>query len=257
MTTNNEFFSKHSESLDWIKGYSSGTGVLNGVNRQKGKPAEEYFSRNIDRNTSIFGRSGHILSRTTISSRILRKWQDAFWVHLLPATLAVFRSEESFKKWASNDRRNGKVLLMVDFDTFGTLKTRIRDEESIGNENFRAPTTKLISSIQKYSLGDVQGTFHGSEALYTCKLERFSSVGVDLIGSFASTSPTNLRSFRKVIQKCIQATTPCKQRSKRSKLKKNMMPQLGGTCLSTGMGSEISGSICHSHSIQIIGRFVL
>jgi len=251
-----EFISKHGELPDCAKRDATKAEVLNGANRQEEKSIEAIFFQNFDPNASTFGRSGRILSRTTISSRILRKWQDTFWVHLLPATLVVFRSEESFKKWAPKERRCGKVLLMLDFDTLGTLKTRRRDEESIENENFRAPTTKLISSVQKYSLGGVEATLRGSEALYACRLERLSSVGVDIIGSFASTSPTNLRSFRQVIQNCIQATTPCKSRSKRTKSKRSKMLQFDSTHHSTEINSAVTYSTCQSHCVQMRGQYV-
>lgn len=158
-----------------------------------------------DRNSMSFGRSGHILSRTTVAHRILRKWQNTFWIHLLPSTIIVFQSEEDFQKWASNESRFGKIMLKVDFNTLAISPRKIKDQQCREFENYKAPATKLISRIHKYTLGEVKAINRGEKPLYTCKLERLSSVGVDLVGSFASDKPTNLRTFRRAVHQCIKA----------------------------------------------------
>lgn len=176
---------------------------------------------------SPFGQSGHIRSRTSTASILLRKWQDSFWVHVLPATLMIFRSEQDFQKWAERDhspRKNRKVLLHVDFDTLGVLAGRNNMERGLNSNsllsNSKGSSAKLVSKLQKYSLGDVTTALYGSEALFVFKLERFSDVGVDAVASFASADQSQLRAFRRVIHDCIQITSRSKRRGpERSKAK--------------------------------------
>jgi hypothetical protein len=122
---------------------------------------------------SPFGQMGKIRSRTSTASILLRKWQDTYWVHLLPATLVIFRSELEFKKWAErgdySSRKSRKVLLYVDFDTLGILTGHSDKEKGLNSSsllsNSKGSSAKLVSKLQKYSLGDVVTTLHGNEAL--------------------------------------------------------------------------------------------
>lgn len=123
----------------------------------KEKSRKETISR-----TDLIGRSGHILSRATLSSKITRKWQDSFWVHLLPTTIVVFRSEENFQEWRAKERLSRKALLTIDFDSLGTVSTNSTWQTK---QSPKVPATKLISRVQKYSLGDIQATLRGGEAL--------------------------------------------------------------------------------------------
>jgi hypothetical protein len=114
-----------------------------------------------------YGQSGNILSRTSTSSMLFRKWQDAFWVHLYPATLLLFRTAADFDSWAHRGERR-KVMLRVDFDTFGILAGRgVQKGLNSNNPAGRSSksSTKLMSMLQKYSLGDVQTNFSGRTAL--------------------------------------------------------------------------------------------
>lgn len=85
---------------------------------------------------------------------------------------------------------------------------------------------------------------------FTFRLERLSGVGVDVIASFASTTPSHLRSFRQVLHNCIRTAMPGKSRSKNSsKLeKKGAEPESGeedthlSTIISTQVGSEMTRS---------------
>lgn len=198
--------------------------------------------------TDLIGRSGHILSRATLSSKITRKWQDSFWVHLLPTTIVVFRSEENFQEWRAKERLSRKALLTIDFDSVGTVSSTNSTWQT--KQSPKVPATKLVSRVQKYSLGDIQATLRGGEALFTFRLERLSGVGVDVIASFASTTPSHLRSFRQVLHNCIRTAMPGKSRLKgSSKLKKKgVEPESGeedthlSTIISTQVGSEMTRS---------------
>lgn len=127
--------------------------------------------------TPQFGSSGSILSRTTTSSKLLRKWQPSYWVHLLPATLLVFRSEQDFQKWKEErngdwsttiSRKSRKLLLDVDFDTLGILAGQ-RDIKGINKNsllaNSKGASPKLVSRVQKHSLGDVESCMLKSQVL--------------------------------------------------------------------------------------------
>lgn len=126
--------------------------------------------------TPQFGSSGNILSRTTTSSKLLRKWQPSYWVHLLPATLLVFRSEQDFQKWkeerngdwSTSSRKSRKLLLDVDFDTLGILAGQ-HDIKGINKNsllaNSKGASPKLVSRVQKHSLGDVESCMLKSQVL--------------------------------------------------------------------------------------------
>ena len=127
-----------------------------------------------------FGQSGQILSRTTASSKLLRKWQGSYWVHLLPATIVIFRNEQDFQKWAAEQssgdytarRKHRKVLLFVDFDTLGILTTGHNnnlEQRGLNSNsllsNSKGSSAKLVSKLQKYALGDVTTTLVGTQPL--------------------------------------------------------------------------------------------
>ena len=122
-----------------------------------------------------FGQSGQLLARATASSKLLRKWQNCYWVHLHPASLVVFRSRLDFQSWASMGddyvarRRDPKVVLFVDFDTLGMLAANPNLERGLNSNsllaNSKASSIKIISKLQKYSLGDVKTTLAGKMPL--------------------------------------------------------------------------------------------
>lgn len=122
-----------------------------------------------------FGQSGQLLSRATVSSKLLRKWQTCHWVHLQPASLVVFRSRLDFQRWASEGddyvsrRRDPKVILFVDFDTLGMLAAHTKLHRGLNSNsllaNSKASSLKIISKLQKYALGDVKATLTGNTHL--------------------------------------------------------------------------------------------
>jgi hypothetical protein len=122
-----------------------------------------------------FGQSGQLLARATVSSKLLRKWQNCYWVHLQPASLVVFRSRLDFQSWASEGddyvtrRRDPKVILFVDFDTLGMLAAHTRLQRRLNSNsllaNSKASSLKFISKLQKYALGDVKATLTGNKPL--------------------------------------------------------------------------------------------
>ena len=122
-----------------------------------------------------FGQSGQLLARATVSSKLLRKWQSCYWVHLHPASLVVFRSRLDFQRWAAMGddyvarRRDSKVILFVDFDTLGMLAAHTNLERGLNSNsllaNSKASSIKIISNLQKYALGDVKTTLSGKTPL--------------------------------------------------------------------------------------------
>jgi hypothetical protein len=121
-----------------------------------------------------FGQSGQVLSQTTASSKLLRRWQECFWIHLKPASLLVFRSKNDFEKWVTaiggdiaRRRKDRSILLAVDFDTLGMLSSN--GERGLNTNsllsNSKGSSAKLVSKLHKYALGDVTSTLSGSVPL--------------------------------------------------------------------------------------------
>ena len=118
-----------------------------------------------------FGQSGQILAQTTASSKLLRRWQDCYWIHLKPASLLLFRSRNDIEKWVTDAggdvarrRKDRSILLAVDFDTLGILASN--GERGLNTSsllsNSKGSSAKLVSKLHKYALGDVTSTLSGT-----------------------------------------------------------------------------------------------
>jgi hypothetical protein len=114
------------------------------------------------------GKSGCIQSRTGATPFVLQRWTNSYWLHVYPATLKIFESEEKMNQWKAMDLdedydstsseesipeagdsgcgsgkfKKGKhrlVLASINFDSQGTLKRKISMFESKkngkGNDN--------------------------------------------------------------------------------------------------------------------------
>ena len=100
--------------------------------------------------TTGFGKSGIIKSRTGAAPLPLQRWSSSYWLHVYPATLKVFETEEKLNEWkrlrtismstsasasaSSSTYRNGVedsksenklVLYSINFDSQGKLQRKI------------------------------------------------------------------------------------------------------------------------------------
>ena len=122
----------------------------------------------------IFGSSGVVLSRTTKSSLVRRRWQQTFWVHYLPATILIFRDVEDFYQWIDSgditmpDLKSRLIVSIINFDTQGRLKRNTSEQQPSKTRricNSKGQSSKIVSRIDRLSLAPVQTKLYGSETL--------------------------------------------------------------------------------------------
>lgn len=191
------------------------------------------------------GQSGRILSRTSTSALLLRRWTESYWVHLYPASLLFFRSQEEFVRWRTNRSGTGgpisincnkvdspqdkPVKWAVDFDTMGVLKkkkkrkkkekkeTKEKSEDAGSGKEKKSKQDKneLVSKnvgqrACKYSMEDVRSKTYERKGplLHGFKLERWTNVGTNVAAAFASADPHETKALRKVIKSCLKLTSP-------------------------------------------------
>ncbi len=102
--------------------------------------------------TTGFGKSGQIQSRTGAKPLPFQKWTQSWWLHVYPATLNLFESEEKMNQWkamhasdstststkgpinkreTANAKIKNKLLLAsIDFDTEHNLEKKINSFEA-------------------------------------------------------------------------------------------------------------------------------
>jgi len=189
-----------------------GPTVKVGVINNKQKKSFNYCA------SSGCGVSGKILARTCMTSLMMKKWQDCYWVHELPAKLLVFRSEKDFHQY-SQEQKKKYLKLAVDFDTLGLLQQeqeyKSKSKSGANSTKVSAATPKLVSAVQKYALADVHTKLYGKQALHSFKLQRLTGVGVDTVGAFASENVEEIKILRRVIHECIKITSKSSSRQRR------------------------------------------
>lgn len=192
------------------------------------------------------GQSGRILSRASMSALLLRKWTESYWVHLYPASLLFFRSQEEFEMWRTNRSGTGgpisincnkvdspqdkPVKWAVDFDTMGVLKKKQKKRKKTEKKKAKEKSVDVGSGKEKkgkrdknelvsknvgqrackYSMEDVRSKTYERKGpiLHGFKLERWTNVGTNVAAAFASADPHETKALRKVIKNCLKLTSP-------------------------------------------------
>ena len=119
--------------------------------------------------TKGFGKSGTIQARTTACSIIFKNWSNSVWLHVFPATIKLFESEEKMQQWkdASKKERNKKgskinklVKFSIDFDTTKKLKHSKRQTKKSGVDGSKSSAfTDLYRPIH-YVLEEVRSKYY-------------------------------------------------------------------------------------------------
>jgi len=180
-----------------------------------------------------YGKTGIIQSRTSVTSLLLHRWNQSYWLHVHPASLVIFDSEEKMNKWKDyydEDYRTGissrdkaghyhemKKLVhrRIDFDTQGRLQEVInkygQQHSSSSSDchtmspNTRATPPSIITSIAKYAMEEVRSKYYSRKGplMHTCKISYLSNTGRNILVAFGSSEPHELKKIRSVIRYCI------------------------------------------------------
>lgn len=173
-----------------------------------------------------YGKSGTIQSRTSGTSILLHRWNHSFWLHVYPATLVLFDSNEKMQRWKEyyhQDEQNGigihdksgnyharkkLVQMSINFDTQGHLERIIHQykQQTISQGTTTAPfLTQNITRIANYALEEVRSKYYTKTGplMHTCKVSYLSNTGRSILAAFGSTQVDELKRIRSVIRYCI------------------------------------------------------
>lgn len=131
---------------------------------------------------------GSVLTRTSLRTLVLKKWQRTFWVQYGPTSLYIFRSRDDFEDWLHNPyhtqkQRDYLIKLRVDF--YDDLSRK---------------------SVRGYKMTPIKVKAYEKKGphVHQFKLERWTDLGVSIVAAFASSDPDELESLRTVIEGCME-----------------------------------------------------
>lgn len=225
------------------------------------------------------GQSGSIQSRNTTTSLLLNRWNQSYWLHVYPASLVIFDSEEKMKQWkvyyekdacngislndkSSNRHARKKLIQMkIDFDTQGQLQSVINRYElqqqtsqhssfSDGQSSGMVSTVTasapscVITTIAKYAMEEVRSKYYSRKGplMHTCKISYLSNTGRSILVAFGSTEADELKKIRSVIRYCINLVNKASKVHRGMRSKSTLLDK-NSTALSAVMGmSAVSGT---------------
>jgi len=186
------------------------------------------------KNTSLatkgYGRTGIIQSRTTTASLLLQRWTNCHWLHVYPATINIFDTEEKMKQWKTlnNDENSSNidplkaklVKKSLNFDTQGKLQRKIDIYEAgrgNGKKDTNAKYNQVISGIKNYAMEEVRSKYYkrNSPLMHTCKVSYLSNTGRNIVAAFGTSDPAELKKIRSIIRYCIRLVRKASKPSSR------------------------------------------
>jgi hypothetical protein len=185
--------------------------------------------------TKGFGKTGHIFLRR--SSMFSKSWREAYWLHLFPATLLVFRSAEDLETWkflhsdeesGYNGGRNDKLIKFgVNFDVNGVVNRQIQKlnkklckQGKMSKKEYKAKRPSVLETdtknkndlrVIKYDLEEVYSKEYKNKIIHTCKIHRWSEIGVAVAIMFGSHNPQELKNLRQVVRHCLKISVKQKK----------------------------------------------
>jgi len=178
-----------------------------------------------------YGRSGTIQSRTSSSSLLLQRWTTSHWLHVFPAEILIFDSEEKLKEWkAISDAENGessekdamKAKLLqksLNFDRQGNLQRKIDMYEQKGtSKTVPVATHQVVTTGTNYIMEDVRSKYYKRKGplMHTCKISYFSHTGRNIVAAFGSSKPDELKKIRSISRYCIRLVRKASESSRKS-----------------------------------------
>jgi hypothetical protein len=128
--------------------------------------------------------SGFILARISARSKIMKKWNECFWITYGESKVLLFRSKSDFDEWASNPyltqkERNFLVKLSVDF-----VDDYENDIYMLGYQ-----VSKQKQKRDK----------HTSEDLHQFKLQKKMDDSIIVIAFFSSMNESEVKALRMIL----------------------------------------------------------
>jgi len=132
--------------------------------------------------------SGHVMSRISLKSLIIKKWKPMFWICYGDSRIIFFRSKSDFEEWATNPllnlvEREELIKLDVDFKDCGMKP---------GVKGYRA------ASLHMKDYGGRTGLLH------TFKLEEWMYYGPIILGALASKNRRDVHSLLVIMREIMK-----------------------------------------------------
>lgn len=236
--------------------------------------------------TKGYGRSGIIQSRTGATPLVLQRWTRSCWLHVYPATLNVFESEEKMNQWKAMDSvsydglkkvKDKLVLASINFDTEGKLQRKINlfqgrkvsndtrpftageIRDGYSTEKMFAYETAKKGIPAKYIMEEVRSKYYSKSGplMHTCKISYRTHVGRNIEAAFGSIHAEELKNLRSVVRYCIRLVR------KSSKTKRRKPRYSDGASIFSGMtrgpmsaisGTEYGEATMTKHAAKRMGR---
>lgn len=130
-----------------------------------------------------------ILTRTSLRSLVMKKWNHSYWMHYGPTGLLIFRSKDHMDDWRYNPyhgkkQRDFLVKLHIDFQ-----KDVEREEGVLGHR---------ILPVKKKSYGK-------NEEMYQFKLEKWTNLGCSVLAAFASQEEDEVQILHDIISEMLRS----------------------------------------------------
>jgi hypothetical protein len=224
-----------------------------------------------------YGQSGMIQSRTSVTSLLLHRWNQSYWLHVYPASLVIFDTEEKMKQWKDyydEDHLNGidlngksghfharkkLIQIWIDFDTQGQLQNvinmyelRQRAEHSSSGDcqstlernsiSTSASSSGTITTIAKYAMEEVRSKYYSRKGplMHTCKISYLSNTGRSILVAFGSTEVEELKKIRSVIRYCIKLVNKATKVQRETRLKLTHDKNSSALSAVTGLSAAVS-----------------
>lgn len=222
-----------------------------------------------------YGRSGPILSRSGTGAVpvAMKRWSNSYWLHVYPATIQTFDSEEKMARWkelAEEDQRNGEneetmaekkklVRSYLNFDTEGILQKKIDRYESnqvSATKGFVSGLTSRNSKVEddmafrlpmKYVMEEVRSKYYTRKGplIHGCKISYLDFTGRNLVAAFGSEEPNDLKRLRGIIRYCIRLVRKAAPKKKKSKYARADESTIGESLIS-GMNKSAITSMSNT-----------
>jgi len=138
----------------------------------------------------LVGKKGHVLSRISFRTIVMKKWKQSFWVQYGGHTMLWFRNQADFDDWLNNPyhtqlQRNFLIKLAINF-VHDLYKPNVRGYQ--------------VTQCRTKPYGK------GGKVVRQFKLERWMDYGPTIAAAFGSYDPKEVDACREAIVECMKNT---------------------------------------------------
>lgn len=137
----------------------------------------------------LVGKKGHVLSRISFRTIVMKKWKQSYWVQYGGHTMLWFRNEADFNDWLNNPyhtqmQRNFLIKLAINF-VHDLYKPNVRGYQ--------------VTQCRTKPYGN-------NKVVRQFKLERWMDYGPTIAAAFGSYDPKEVDACREAIVECMKNT---------------------------------------------------